>query len=360
MAQPEKPVRLNMISHVLKNPHRKSVPRILYESFILLLIYKEIPVHYFSRFLFNREIRNVKDYLPNKFLGEKVTPYFNNDRLKDVLDNKLYFDFFYRQFNVSLPKILLYNHLRIFVIDNKCVEVNTLDEFRSLLDDILNKNSGCDSILIKKTCSSSGGTNIFKIFNKQLQTEPETINELYKTVIKSEFLFQETVRQHPALNRINYSCLNTIRFDTYIDKSGNIDIISAYFRMSLNNAHIDNISSGGCFVSIDLQTGNLKKHGYSMFNSSGLRVFTIHPITNVVFEDFAIPFFHQAKELVLKTAAYMPGLRLVGWDVAIGETEPVIIEGNSNYEIRASDFANGGYLANKTFRKVLREIKYLK
>jgi glutathione synthase/RimK-type ligase-like ATP-grasp enzyme len=78
----------------------------------------------------------------------------------------------------------------------------------------------------------------------------------------------------------------------------------------------------------------------------------------VIFEDFTIPMFNEAKELVLKTASYMPGLRLVGWDVAIGENGPVIIEGNSDYEIRGSDFAYGGYLTNKTFRKVLDEIHY--
>jgi hypothetical protein len=55
----------------------------------------------------------------------------------------------------------------------------------------------------------------------------------------------------------------------------------------------------------------------------------------------------------------MPGLRLIGWDVAIGESGPVLIEGNSNYEISGSDFLNGGYLANTTFRKVLHEINYL-
>jgi hypothetical protein len=45
--------------------------------------------------------------------------------------------------------------------------------------------------------------------------------------------------------------------------------------------------------------------------------------------------------------------------VAISEDGPVIIEGNSDYEIRGSDFADGGYLANKTFRKVLHEINYI-
>ena len=69
--------------------------------------------------------------------------------------------------------------------------------------------------------------------------------------------------------------------------------------------------------------------------------------------------FSQAKELVLRTAKYMPGLRLVGWDVAIGETGPVLVEGNSDYDITGNDLVDGGYLANTQFRKVLHEINYL-
>jgi hypothetical protein len=55
----------------------------------------------------------------------------------------------------------------------------------------------------------------------------------------------------------------------------------------------------------------------------------------------------------------MPGLRLVGWDVAIGESGPVLIEGNSDYDISGNDLTEGGYLANPRFRKVLHETSYL-
>jgi hypothetical protein len=183
------------------------------------------------------------------------------------------------------------------------------------------------------------------------------VNEIYAQVIKSEFIFQETVRQHPELNKLNSSCLNTIRMDTFTDRNGNIEIISSFIRMSISNSHVDNISSGGCSVSVDLETGKLKKYGYSMFVTYGPGVYTYHPTTNVVFENFTIPMFNEAKELVLKTASCMPGLRLVGWDVAISENGPVIIEGNSDYEIRGSDFAYGGYRTNKIFRKVLDEAR---
>jgi len=350
--------KLDLFIEILKDPDRKPISRIISEFFYLFFIYRELPKHYFSRYLFKRGITNIKDYLPNNFLG-KIPPLFNDIKVKEVLDNKLYFDLFYRQFNISLPKILMYNHKKIFVVGNKSIEVKIVHDFSVLLEEIFKQNPSCDSIMIKKTYSSSRGNEIYKLFLHQFGTDPEIINEIYSEVTKSEFLFQETVKQHPDLNKLNPSSLNTIRIDTFINSDGNIDIISGFIKMNINNSYVDNISLGGCKVGIFLHTGKLKKFGYSMIQTMGARVLTEHPITKTIFENFTIPFFPQVKELVLKAAGFMPGLRLVGWDVAIGESGPVLIEGNSDYEIRGNDFVDGGYLANITFRKVLHEINYL-
>lgn len=356
MATRVRPSKFQMFKLILKDPDRKSLFRISYECTYLLFIYKELPVHYFSRLIFKKGINNIRDYLPNKFLGEKVTPRFNDKKVKEVLDNKLFFDLFYRQFNINLPSILMYNYKRMFVIGNKRVIVNSIKEFNELLEMVFINSASFDSIIIKKTGASSGGSNIYKIYHHQLQTDSQTINEIYQIIIVSEFLFQECIRQHPEMNKLSPSSLNTLRMDTFIDSEGNIDIISGMVRMSGSNNYVDNVSSGGCFVAIDLDNGKLKKCAYNII---GPKVLLQHPVTNTVFENFTIPYFDEAKELVIKTARLMPLLRLVGWDVGIGENGPLIIEGNSDYEIRGSDFAYGGYLANQTFRKVLQEINYL-
>jgi hypothetical protein len=108
-------------------------------------------------------------------------------------------------------------------------------------------------------------------------------------------------------------------------------------------------------VGIVLETGKLKRYGYSSFKNAGVKIMTQHPVTKTVFENYSIPFLQQAEDLVLKAARLVPTLRLIGWDIAIGESGPVLIEGNSNYRISGSDFLYGGYLANKSFRKVLNE-----
>jgi hypothetical protein len=192
-----------------------------------------------------------------------------------------------------------------------------------------------------------------------LKCEPDVIKDLFDEVIKSEFLFQETVLQHPALNILNPSCLNTIRIDTFIDNAGDINVVSALIRMSITNLHIDNVNAGGCYVGILSETGRLKRLGYPSIKNGGVKILTEHPITKTVFENFFVPYYPQVRELVIKAAGFMPGLRLIGWDVGIGESGPVLIEGNSNYEVSGSDLAYGGYLINPVFRKALHEIKYI-
>jgi len=296
--------------------------------------------------------------LPNKLLGT-IPSMFNDKKEKEVLDNKLFFDLYYRRFDINLPKLLMYNIKNLFFVGNKVVEVIHYQGFVDLMEDIFRKDSPLSSIIIKKTCASSSGKNIYKLFAYQISAEPEIVSNIFSEVIKSGFLFQETVKQHTDLDKLNSSCLNSVRLDTFTDDKGETEIISGYMRMSIFNLHVDNTSAGGCFVGIDIKTGRLKKYGYSYHKFLGVKELTEHPVTKIVFEDFSIPFLRECKDLILKTAKLNPSLRLVGWDVGIGESGPILIEGNSDYAISGNDLVDGGYKANPVFRKVLHEINYL-
>ena len=341
---------------ILKDPERKSILRMIFEFFYLFILYKELPSHYIGRFLFKKGTTNIKGYLPNRY-AEKIVPRFNDKRFREVLDNKLYFDLYYRQFNIKMPEILMYNHKNIFMIKSERTEVKNIGDFTGLLEMAFEKDVSRNSIFIKKNYASSGGSNTYKLRKEQLRKDPELIGKIYSEIVRSEFVFQEVIRQHQTLNDLNPSCINTIRIDTFIDRDGNAAVISAYLRMSLNNLHIDNISLGGCMVGIDINTGKLNKIGYPNIRSHGVKLISEHPVTGIKFEDLSIPFFPEVKEMVIKAAHNAPGLRLIGWDVAIGESGPVLIEGNSDYGLTGNDLAVGGYLTDKGFKKVMEEIK---
>jgi hypothetical protein len=349
-----------LIQELIADPDRKTILNIMSDILSLTLYHKSFPKHYFSRYLFKKGRTNIKDYFSNEFLYYKLKPFFNDHSAKDVVENKLFFDFYFGQLGITLPKLLLYNQKQIFVKENVAFRINSLAEFKNLLVTIFNQNPAYQSIFIKQTCESYGGDHVFRITPQQLATEGPLLADMYRIITKSGFLFQETIHQHPELNRLNPSCINTIRMDTFIDNEGQVNLMSAYLRMSTNNKHVDNISSGGCLVGINLLTGELRKEGYPGFSASGTVIYSCHPVTQTVFEGFAIPYFEEARRMVLRAAGLVPGLRLVGWDVAISETGPVLVEGNSDYNMNGNDLSEGGFLTNAIFKKMLAEANLLR
>ena len=324
----------------------------------IMLVHKCIPYHYISHYLFKKQCLNILDYLPNKFLY-KIKIKFNDQNVIYYIENKYFFNFFYDSFGINTPKVLMFNDFNSFKTDNEILEIKNSTDFKDVLFKLVNNYGPEGSVFIKKTYGSGSGANIYKV-SKQVLGNDEFIASLYQQVIKSGYLFQETIQQHPQMEKINPSSINTIRIDTYIDKSGTIDIMSAHLRMSIKNLHVDNMGAGGCAVSIDLKTGCLKEYGYSLIKYGNGQLYTEHPVTETVFLNYAIPHFEEAKSMVIKAASLMPGLRLVGWDVGISNTGPVLIEGNYDYDITGSDFMYGGYRSNPIFRKALKEIGYIK
>ena len=58
-----------------------------------------------------------------------------------------------------------------------------------------------------------------------------------------------------------------------------------------------------------------------------------HPDTNLVFDGWKIPFYEDAVELIKKAHRLFPLLQTIGWDVAITEDGPVLVEGNHDWDI---------------------------
>lgn len=57
-----------------------------------------------------------------------------------------------------------------------------------------------------------------------------------------------------------------------------------------------------------------------------------HPQTHVRFSGFEIPYFHDAVKFATRLHSYLYGVHSIGWDIAITEAGPVIIEGNDDWD----------------------------
>ena len=57
-------------------------------------------------------------------------------------------------------------------------------------------------------------------------------------------------------------------------------------------------------------------------------IYSKHPISGKEIVGFKVPMFHDAVELVKECAKVVPEVQYIGWDVAISQNGPLIIEGN--------------------------------
>ena len=75
-------------------------------------------------------------------------------------------------------------------------------------------------------------------------------------------------------------------------------------------------------------------------------VVDVHPDTGFAFKDFTIPFWAQITELALSAQMSIADCPTVGWDIAVTESGPVLIEGNDNWEIQTVQALYGGKKAD--------------
>lgn len=176
------------------------------------------------------------------------------------------------------------------------------------------------STVFAKPVSDFGGTGVERITTD----ESADYNALTSRLIEGkQYLVEEAVVQHDALNKLCPSSVNTLRIVTLTihEKS---HFLYALLRVGSGNNHVDNISSGGMYTLIG-EDGVL--HFPAFCDKTGL-YYDAHPVTGTAFCGFEIPMFTEAIDICLKAAQVKPGLAYIGWDVAITPNGPVLIEGN--------------------------------
>ena len=186
-------------------------------------------------------------------------------------------------------------------------------------------------LMIKKA-NSVGGFGVRKldvIRDKGLiYINGKELKEAFQSLKKYDLL-EEFVVQHEKLNRLNPSCLNTIRVVTIIDKFDKVNILGAVLRLGVNNDK-DNFHSGGIAVNIDVNTGCLSGDGFKLAPSEP-EFFPKHPITQVVLDAYSLPHWDLLINTVKKASCIFPQARTIGWDVAITPHGLSLIEGNHDW-----------------------------
>lgn len=268
-------------------------------------INRGLRIGYFRKYKWDTLTEEEKDGMflkpYSRYLSEK---YRTEDSHSDMLNHK---PWFYREFADVIGRKYFYTG-----------EDMTYEQFRDGIGGFTT------DYFIFKPEVSSGGKGINKYSVK------DDVNEEVFEEIRGygDGTIEEFLVQHHEMNRLCPDSVNTIRI-VCIFWDGVFRIIYAVCRMSGGDGTpVDNISRGGMAAGVDLETGKINTYGADSNGDPQER----HPGTGTELMGFQIPFWPEVKELVERCSrkAYdVAGLGYVGWDVAITENGPIIIEGNN-------------------------------
>jgi hypothetical protein len=147
----------------------------------------------------------------------------------------------------------------------------------------------------------------------------------------SAFVVQERFRNHPELMKLSGTeGLQTVRIITRIGRGGECRILYTYLKTIVGNNLTDNFvhgTSGNLMVEASLGDGKLTE-----VVGTGSPKIPSHPSSGIPFRGFRLPLWEEACQLARDSAQKFAPVGTIGWDVAIGESRPVIIEGNIWYD----------------------------
>lgn len=335
---------------IYKDPRRKSLLRILREMLELTVINRAIPIYYLSRFLYKKETTNYKDYLSNDDLDSLYSDKIHTESVVTILENKIAFAELCEKHGLPTPALLGYSFGNFFYRGKTASRILGSTDLMEYLNGIFDENK-LNSIIAKKALSYGGG-NIFKIDRDSMYQD---ILDLPTSFYHDSYVFQERITNHHAINKIYSHSLNTIRFDMTLDDFGAPFLLGAVIRFGVDGNFVDNRSQGGFCVNMDAEKGLLLKSGFSQMNKGG-QTYTVHPNTKFIFEGFQIPYYREALELAKELTKRYP-TALVGWDIAIGEDGPVIIEGNYKTNLTMTEAVYGGYKKHPRIKQLMKKAK---
>jgi hypothetical protein len=340
------------LSEIYNDPDRKSIAIICWEFIKCSISSRSIAYHYLTSFLYRRDVNNIYDYISVKE-EKKVQKEINDPKLSDIITNKLMFVEHFKRGGISVPNLIGYNildKLYLRMPDRwESVDILSLPDFISSMQRVIH-TWRIKSIFLKPIRGSQG-TGAYKIDIEQLNLKKDIIG-VHSSLTQSYYVIQEVVEQHQDLSSLNSNSLNTMRVDTFRAPSEKAEILSGFLRVGGKNSYVDNISAGGVLVGINLENGVLREKAINKFHGNQkIGTFKLNPVTGIPFEGFKIPYFNEVKKIVIQAAEWIPSA-LVGWDVAVSSSGPVLIEANVLYYGMSSlDMVYGGYKNNPVYIK---------
>ena len=156
-------------------------------------------------------------------------------------------------------------------------------------------------------------------------------------------LFEELIVQNQQFSLFNASSVNTIRIMTALYPSSEVKVIAAFLKIGRCGSDVD-IAGGGGNVdcAVDIKSGAL--YNVVEFNSwRDIRMVTNHPDNATKIDGEIIDGWEHIVAQIKVFQSRIPQLKIIGWDVAITDRGPIIIEFNNWWDSTGQLFIGRGW-----------------
>jgi hypothetical protein len=134
-------------------------------------------------------------------------------------------------------------------------------------------------------------------------------------------------------------------------RDGSVTIGPVSWKIPLGRSGVDNFGRGSLAAPIELSAGVAGRARHSLSDPD----FASHPETGVRIEGVRIPHWQRLDPVMRAAFEVLPGLHGIGWDVAIAESGPLIIEANPWWGPRMLEVPPGRGLVQGEFANFLED-----
>lgn len=143
-----------------------------------------------------------------------------------------------------------------------------------------------------------------------------------------QYLFQACLEPHPMMKAMCGSGLPTVRIVT-IDRGKGAEVYRCAAKLTTEGNVADNFwRAGNLLAPVDPETGVMSK-ALTQMGIDGEFV-SHHPASGAAIEGETVPHWDEAVTLAKQVMGLLSGVSLLGFDVAITDKGPVIIEANND------------------------------
>ncbi len=310
--------RLIYFAYYLKNLNRKkfsdfltfvssdykiSKTHLIVDVFISSIKYNVSILDYFYFKFYNLNKKEKESFAGTGYMYEYQLQ-MNPKQNRNVLENKLLF-------LEKYAKFIRHRHSsKDNFLKDKTVQENLL-------------NNPSNRLVLKSSDGQCGeGVEVLKL--DQMKGK-----ELLSVIENSDNdLIEEFILQHDALMNLSPSGLNTVRIFTQLNKDGKVDLLGCRLRITVDS-YVDNLAAGNIAAPIDCFSGVV--NGVGVYSDITKNDEDRHPVTNVKIKGFQVPFWEESVAMAKSAALMNTNNTSIGWDIAITNDGPELLEGNHNW-----------------------------